>query len=77
MSAESEIALTRRLEERKSETPEGLSLRIATARQEMKRANEFDYFVVNAEGKQEKTVEQLWAIIQAEHARLDQTPIIL
>ncbi len=36
-----------RLTVRKSETPEGLKLRIATARQELKHIGFFDYVVVN------------------------------
>lgn len=75
--AESEQAMVTRLRERKSETPEGLSLRIATARQEMKRIDEFDYCVVNAHEKQEEAVDAILCIIQAEKARLDQQPVRL
>jgi guanylate kinase len=75
--AESEQALVQRLRERKSETAEGLNLRIATARQEMKRIHEFDYCVVNAEEQQELTVAKIKAIILAEHQRVDQRPIQL
>ena len=57
LMSESEDELVRRLRERKSETGDSLSLRIATARQEMKRTVEFDYFVVNAEGAQERAVQ--------------------
>jgi len=49
LTTESEEAMVRRLEARKTETPEGLKLRIATARQELKRIGEFDYIVVNHE----------------------------
>jgi guanylate kinase len=63
-----------RLRERKSETPEGLSLRIATARQEMKRIGEFDYWVVNAQEKQRETVDKILCIITAEQARVDREP---
>lgn len=75
--AESEEAMVTRLRERKSETPEGLSLRIATARQEMKRIHEFDYCVVNAQEKQEEAVDQILCIIKAAKARVDQQPIQL
>lgn len=75
--AESEEALVTRLRERKSETPEGVSLRIATARQEMKRIGEFDYCVVNEQEKQEETVEQILCIMSAERNRVDQEPIRL
>lgn len=73
----SEEKLVKRLQERKSETAEGLNLRIATARQEMKRIEEFDYCVVNAEDQQEGTVAQILSIIDAEHCRVDRTPIVL
>jgi guanylate kinase len=56
---------------RKSETAENLSLRIATARQELKRAAEFDYVVVNADGHLQDTVDTVVAIIQAEHHRVN------
>lgn len=75
--AESEQAMVTRLRERKSETPEGLSLRIATARQEMKRINEFDYCVVNAQEKHEDAVDNVLCIIRAEKSRVDQKPVVL
>ncbi len=77
VSAESEESLIKRLRERKSETAEGLNLRIATARQEMRRAKEFDYCVVNAEGKLQETVQLILSIIDAEHCRVHQQPIEL
>jgi guanylate kinase len=77
LSAESEEALIKRLRERKSETAEGLNLRIATARQEMKRVIDFDYCVVNAEGELQRTVQHLLSIIEAEHLRVDQKPVEL
>lgn len=70
LSAESESAMVRRLRERKTETPEGLSLRMATARQEFKRIDEFDYWVVNPDGCAENAVTELNAIITAEKCRL-------
>lgn len=77
LMSESEEELERRLRERKSETGDGLSLRIATARQEMKRTEEFDYFVVNAEGQQERAVGQILSIIEAQHCRVKQSPVVL
>jgi len=65
-----EEELVNRLKERKTETPEGLNLRIATARQELKRINEFDYVIVNSDYQLDDTVDTLTAIIQAEHHRL-------
>lgn len=75
--AESEEAMVTRLRERKSETPEGLSLRIATARQEMKRIGEFDYCVVNAQEQQEEAVDEILCIMKAEKSRVEQQPIQL
>ena len=77
LTAESEEAMVTRLRERKSETPEGLKLRIATARQEMKRIDEFDYCVVNAQEKQKETVDTILCIMTAERSRVGQQPVEL
>ena len=69
LTTQSEAELERRLHARKTETPEGLKLRIATARQELKRIKEFDYVVVNRENKLDDTVDTILAIITAEHHR--------
>ncbi len=70
LTTESEEELVQRLRQRKTETPEGLKLRIATARQEMKRVNEFDYWVVNHELQLDHTVDKIAAVIEAEHSRV-------
>jgi guanylate kinase len=75
--AESEEAMIQRLKERKSETPEGLRLRIATARQEMRRIREFDYCVVNPDSQPEKAVDDILCIIGAARCRVDQGPLVL
>lgn len=77
LMSESEAELERRLRDRHSETDEGLNLRIATARQEMKRMAEFDYCVVNSEGAQEESIEQIMSIMKAAHCRVKQTPVVL
>jgi guanylate kinase len=77
LTTESESELVRRLRERKSETAEGLNLRIATARQEMKRIQEFDYWVINSEGKQARAVREILSIIEAAHCLVEQEPIVL
>jgi guanylate kinase len=77
LTTESEEVLVRRLRERKSETAEGLNLRIATARQEMRRVNEFDYCVKNSDGELRQTVQKILAIIETEHLRVNQQPIEL
>ncbi|HRE25965.1 MAG TPA: guanylate kinase, partial [Anaerolineales bacterium] len=66
----SEAELVDRLRERKTETPEGLQLRIATARQELARMKEFDYFVINRDEALEEAVDTILAIIAAEHSRV-------
>lgn len=77
LMAESESSMIKRLRERKSESLEGLNLRIATAHQEMNRLPEFDYCVVNAEGNQEAAVRQILSIIDAERLRANRKPIVL
>lgn len=77
LTTESEAELVKRLTERKSETAEGLALRIATARQEMKKADEFDYWVINREGRQGEAVRHILSIIDAAHCQVRQEPIIL
>jgi guanylate kinase len=70
LTTESEESLVKRLEARQTEKPGELSLRIATARQELKRVDEFDYVIVNADGRLQETVDTVAAIIQAEHQRV-------
>lgn len=77
LTTESEDALVRRLKARQTETGENLSLRIATARQELKRAVEFDYVIVNADGHLDGTVDTVIAIIQAEHHRVNPRKVSL
>ncbi len=67
LTTASEEELVERLKRRKTESAEDLSLRIATARQELKRMAEFDYVVVNHEHALEETVDTIIAIIEAEH----------
>ena len=77
LSAESEEALVRRLQERKTEPEDQLKMRIATARQELKRLDLFDYVVINAEDKLDQTCEKIAAIITAEKCRVEQREINL
>jgi guanylate kinase len=69
LNTESEASLLRRLQARRTETPESLQLRLETARQELARLNEFDYLVVNPDGQLSQTVDAVEAIIVAEHHR--------
>jgi guanylate kinase len=70
LTTASEEELYRRLEARKTETPEALKLRIATACEEFKRVDDFDYILVNRDNNLDETVDAILAIIQAEHHRV-------
>lgn len=77
LTVEYESELDVRLRARKTESPEGLKLRIATARQELKRIHEFDYVVVNHEQRLDETVDVILSIIQAEHHRVKHRQVTL
>jgi guanylate kinase len=77
LTIQEEEEIIRRLKERKTETREGLNLRIATARQELKRLDEFDYVVINREFQLDETVDIIMAIIQAEHHRVKPRKVTL
>lgn len=67
---ENEEKWRERFESRKSETPEMLEKRMETAHQELTRVGEFDYLVVNCTDCLDVTVDQIAAIIQAEHLKI-------
>ncbi len=73
----SEGELEERLRLRNTETTESLKLRIATARKELQRVGEFDYYVVNRHGGLDETVNKIVAIMEAEHCRTGRRPISL
>ena len=77
LTTPSEDELVKRLTARKSETAEGINLRVATARKEMNRLGEFDYCVVNAEGKQAEAIDRILSIVDASRRRVHQNPIKL
>jgi guanylate kinase len=77
LATKDEDELISRLTARKSETPEGLKLRIATARQEQKQIDEFDYVVVNPQEHLDETVNTIAAIIHAEHHRVHPRKVTL
>jgi guanylate kinase len=77
LTTQDEDEMIQRLKQRKTETPEGIELRIATARQELKRVEEFDYVVVNQECHLDEAVQTILAIIQAEHHRVKQRKVTL
>jgi guanylate kinase len=75
LTAESEEELVRRLHERQTEDDDKLKMRIATARQELKRMSDFEYVVVNRDSELEDTVDRVLSIIRAEKSRVDWTPV--
>jgi guanylate kinase len=77
ITCESEEELERRLRERKTETADSLSLRIATARKELQRLDAFDYVIVNQDFHLDDTVDKVRAIISAEHLRVHHRKVTL
>ena len=77
LTVQDEEDMVHRLQERKTETPEGLKLRIATARQEMTQVDSFDYVVINRENHLDETVDIIVSIIVAEHHRVMQRKVTL
>ncbi|NTW13261.1 MAG: guanylate kinase [Anaerolineales bacterium] len=77
ITTDSEDELVHRLETRKTETPDSLTLRIATARKELKRLEAFDYVIVNRDFHLDETVDSIRAIITAEHHRVNPRKVSL
>lgn len=77
IAADSEASLCRRLVSRKTETPEKLVVRVEMAREELCRMREFDYVVVNEEGRLDEAAGKLAAIIDAEKMRPGREPLEL
>ena len=69
LTVESEEELIARLRERRTESPEALQKRLDTARRELERIPEFDYTVVNRHCSLDAAVDDVVAIIRAEHCR--------
>jgi len=77
ITCENEDELEHRLRERKTETADSLSLRIATARKELSRIEAFDYVIVNQDFHLDDTVGKVDAIISAEHLRVHHRKVTL
>ncbi len=77
ITCENEDELEHRLRERKTETADSLSLRIATARKELSRIEAFDYVIVNQDFHLDDTVGKVYAIISAEHLRVHHRKVTL
>ena len=70
LTALDEEELVARLSNRKTESPESLRIRIATAREELQRLSEFDYVVMNQANRLDEAVQDVIGIIRAEHCRV-------
>lgn len=75
--AASEEEMVNRLRQRKTEDAGMLAMRIATAREELRRLPDFDYVVVNRDGRLDDAVQQVLAIMTAERCRVDWEPVQL
>ncbi len=69
LTASSEEELEQRLHSRGGDSPEQFQKRFVTAREEMRQLSEFDYVVVNRDGELGQAVDDVLAIIRAEHCR--------
>ena len=77
LTTPTEEELVERLLKRKTESPESLRIRIATAREEMQRMPEFDYVVINHDEQLADTVQDVIGIIRAEHCRVQPRKVSL
>ena len=62
--------LRERLLARRTETNEEIARRLAIAHQEMRSIRNFDYIVINEQGRSEDAVRDLHAVLQAERFRI-------
>lgn len=69
LTCESEEELAERLRMRRTESEEALQRRLDVSRQEMALIPEFDYTVVNRRDLLDEAVDDIVAIIRAEHCR--------
>jgi guanylate kinase len=74
---ESEEELVARLRERRTESEDALQHRLDTAHVEMARIPEFDYVVANRRNALDAAVDDVVAIMKAEHCRSVPRPINL
>lgn len=66
-----------RLGGRRAGQEKDLETRIATVKEELRVAREFDYIVINANNKLQETIRTIEAIITAEHQKARQRKVIL
>jgi guanylate kinase len=69
LTAASPAELRRRLFGRGADSADQVELRMRTAAEEIKRIPEFDYLVVNRDGRLDDAVDAIVSIIRAEHCR--------
>ena len=77
LSTQNEGELIARLKARRTESEEKLRLRIDTAREELHKVELFDYYIVNADGQLDATVDSIVAIIDSEHRRTNPRQVYL
>lgn len=75
LAPESMATLLQRLRSRKTDDPETLMNRFGTASRELASAAEFDYVIFNESDRVERTLEQICAIVTAEHCRTEQPDV--
>lgn len=77
LAPESMSELLRRLWARKTDDITKLMERFNTASEELERVDEFDYVIFNEAGRVDATLDQIAAIIEAEHCRTKQQHIVV
>ncbi len=77
LSTQNEGELIDRLKARRTESEEKLQLRIDTAREELHKVDIFDYYIINADGQLDETVDAIVAIIDSEHRRTNPRQVSL
>lgn len=69
--------LAYRLRTRKTDDPDALIRRLRTAQRELATIEFFDYVVFNEDGQQDRTVDEIMAILLAEKRRIHQSDVVL
>ena len=75
--ASSERELEGRLRTRGGDTEDQVRARLATARAEMERLTSFGHTVVNRDQQLDRAVDDVLAIVQAEHRRVGRRPVAI
>ncbi len=71
LAPESLSELVARLDARNLDSPEQRTLRLLNAEREMAQMDRYDYVIINRQGQFDAAVEQIKAIITAEHCRVN------